>query len=396
MKTVWSKARVDGFSLIELLCVIAVIAVLAGLLLPALSQGRARANRAACLSNLRETGLGFQAFSHDHNSQFPMAVSTNAGGASELVQTAYLIQGQFYFSFRLLQSLSNELVTPKLLACPSDTRLPAANFGAFDNSKLSYFVGVTADYNQPNSILAGDRNLTNDWVAAASILHLGPGQRLRWIDGLHQFKGDLLYADGRVEQRNSPALATANNQGQSTADLFMPSVVASDAGTSLSGSGAPAGGASSWSSPAPTSQRGTDPGKISAQSNAPPTNSSLLARQTSPWTPAPANPPMALGGQPGSGANSGDSQPSSALVTPPTQTTNSAETVAASKAPNITGPTATSDSASAGGAAPGQIASVAEEPEAMFHWPFYLLLLLLLLGVLSLCLGAWGKRKQLT
>jgi hypothetical protein len=348
------------------------------------------------VNDLRETGLGFQAFSHDHNSQFPMAVSANAGGASEFVQIAYLSKGPFYFSFRLFQPLSNELVTPKLLACPSDTRLPAANFGAFDNSNLSYFVGVTADYNQPNSILAGDRNLTNDWVAPASILHLGPAQHLRWTDGLHQFKGDLLYVDGRVEQRNTPALATANNQGQGTADLFMPSVAASDAVASLSGSGAPAGGASSWSPPAPTSQRGKDPGKVNILSNAPPTNSVLPVRQSSPWSPAPANPPTALGGQPGAGAVSGSGKPPPSVVTAPDQTTNDAQTAGVPKEPSVTGPAAAPGGGLAGTAAPGQIALVAEDPETPFHWPFYLLLLLLLLGVLALFLGAWGKRKQLT
>ena len=219
------RTKKNAFTLVELLVVIAIIGILAGLLLPALAKGKMRAQQIQCVSNLKQIGIAFHSFLHDHNNLLPMQVSTNDGGTLEYIYASYSVAGQFYFQYRNFQALSNELANPAVLICPADRdRLVASNFPDLNNLNISYFVGANADYSLPNSILAGDRNVTNSTLRRAD--HRAAGRRLRGVldrryapvPGQYPVCGR---AGGRNQHRGIPAcgLRRADGDGHYQPDL---------------------------------------------------------------------------------------------------------------------------------------------------------------------------------
>lgn len=65
------RKKNGGFTLVELLVVVAMLAILAGLLLPVFPRVRQRAQQTSCLSNLRQLGLAMRIYLQDWDGVYP-------------------------------------------------------------------------------------------------------------------------------------------------------------------------------------------------------------------------------------------------------------------------------------------------------------------------------------
>jgi len=71
-----------GFTLIEILVVIAIVAILAAILFPVFSRARAKARQAACASNLKQLATALEMYTQDYDETLPGAPNGNGGGSA--------------------------------------------------------------------------------------------------------------------------------------------------------------------------------------------------------------------------------------------------------------------------------------------------------------------------
>ncbi len=130
-----SKPTKLAFTLIELLVVIAIIAILAGLLLPALAKAKVKAQRAACLSNLKQIALAVTMYKDDAQSRMPSALTYGATPGNYTSCTDRYIQTLIYGGVAKSLNLGNF----RAFWCPGDkTRKPSDSFSMTNYTAYTY------------------------------------------------------------------------------------------------------------------------------------------------------------------------------------------------------------------------------------------------------------------
>ncbi|MGH7992871.1 MAG: H-X9-DG-CTERM domain-containing protein [Limisphaerales bacterium] len=214
MKPRLAHQRTAALTLTEVLIIIAALALLAAILLPALAVAKRKSSKLNCSSCLKQIGLSYRMWADDNGGKFPMQISVTNEGVMELIATGNVAA--------FFQVMSNTLDTPLILICPNDTKhIPATNFATLKNSNISYFISLDTVVTQPQTLLSGDDNLmVNGKNVQSGILNLHTNDVLAWTKERHQGAGNILMGDGSVQQATSADLTSM--AGLATNRLAIP------------------------------------------------------------------------------------------------------------------------------------------------------------------------------
>jgi prepilin-type N-terminal cleavage/methylation domain-containing protein/prepilin-type processing-associated H-X9-DG protein len=214
---VMTQPRRKGFTLIEILVVIAIIAILAAILFPVFARARENARRASCQSNLKQIGLAIMQYTQDYDETYPFASSgTVANFATAATGSPF-------------QEIYPYLKSYQILNCPSaapDTSLtPSGNSSTnyMLNGVLIHNVDVNhslliAAVSQPALRILADEYgtlLNYNLLRPYANLTSTPNQYYQWMpatvyEAIHFGGSNLLFADGHVKWKLQSSICASD------------------------------------------------------------------------------------------------------------------------------------------------------------------------------------------
>ena len=212
------QSRGGGFTLVEMLVVVAIIAILASIMFPVFSRARAAARKTACASNLRQIGTAFELYVSDNDECFPYVYHRDCPA---ITSPPNLNAGRLLWPEAIQPYCRNT----DLFTCPEVPRMtygppPAPNYdggsygmNTFGTSLYGKFIGTFQD--PAGTVLATDScsqaNNAPQESRENGTVSLMAAFWTNNVSKRHQGRTNVLFMDGHTKSMSKEVLTEAED-----------------------------------------------------------------------------------------------------------------------------------------------------------------------------------------